>query len=58
MYGIGQGIHMGMDAYAKNRTEKQQQQLAQVANSIDDQTIISSIDNDPSIAAALAQMKQ
>lgn len=59
MYALGQGIHMGVDAYAKNRAEKQQQQLAQqVGKSFDDETIKASIDNDPSIAAALSQMKQ
>ena len=58
-YGASQGIHKGVEAYTKNKAEKQQQQLAQqVVKSFDDETIKASIDNDPSIAAALAQMKQ
>jgi hypothetical protein len=58
-YGASQGLHKGVEAYVKNKEEKQQQQLAQqVVKSFDDETIKASIDNDPSIAAALAQMKQ
>lgn len=57
-YGTEKGIHRGVDWYVKNRSEEQQKQVAQVAQSIDDETIVSSVDNDPELMAALEKMKQ
>lgn len=52
------GIHNAMDAYVSSRNKEQEAQMAQVAQAMDDNTIVTAIDGDPELEAALAQMRQ
>lgn len=52
------GIHNAVDAYVSSRNKEQEAQMAKVAQSMDDNTIVTAIDGDPELEAALAQMRQ
>ncbi len=52
------GIHNAVDAYVSSRNKEQEAQMAQVAQAMDDNTIVTAIDGDPELEAALAQMRQ
>ena len=56
-HGAGEALKGGMDWYVSNRRKEQEAQMAQAAASMSDETITSTIDADPEIAAALEQMK-
>ena len=52
------GLHNAMDAYVSSRNKEQEAQMAQVAQAMDNNTIVTAIDGDPELEAALAQMRQ
>ncbi len=56
-HGASEALKGGMDWYVSNRRKEQEAQMAQAAASMSDETITSTIDADPEIAAALEQMK-
>ncbi len=56
-YGAGEALKGGVNWYIDNRREEQKKQMAQAATAMSDETVVSAIDADPEIAAALSQMQ-